>query len=189
MLGQIVVANYSCHDGTNGSGLLSCDGSAPSGQPVDTSTVGTHTFTVTATSTDGQRTQRTIAYHVDRPTNQFTIKRISSGRNGQQTLLINVPGPGEIDLLETAWLSQRAHATALLRPAPGRFVLARTNVRVSAAGTIGITIRPNTRGQQLVDRLSGPITVRLWASYTPRNGTQRNIAIYGLPIAGPHHGN
>jgi len=45
---QVVAADYACTDEPGGSGLASCKGDVASGAAIDTSTVGDHTFTVTA---------------------------------------------------------------------------------------------------------------------------------------------
>jgi Tol biopolymer transport system component len=45
---QVVAADYTCTDEPDGSGLASCNGDVASGAAIDTSTVGDHTFTVTA---------------------------------------------------------------------------------------------------------------------------------------------
>jgi hypothetical protein len=47
-------ADYSCSDTPSGSGIDSCVGSLPAGAPLDTSTVGTKTFSVTATDVAGR---------------------------------------------------------------------------------------------------------------------------------------
>lgn len=66
-LGQTVVAGYSCADGTDGPGIASCIGSVARGAHVDTSAAGTHTFTVTATSADGQKATKSVSYTVLAP--------------------------------------------------------------------------------------------------------------------------
>jgi hypothetical protein len=55
--GQVVNADYSCSPGAGSAlkpGVAGCSGPVPSGSPLDTSTVGAHTFVVIATDTDGQ---------------------------------------------------------------------------------------------------------------------------------------
>ena len=65
--GQTVAADYSCSAGGNGGVLQSCAGPVPNGTPIDTATTGRHTFTVTATDTDGQTASTTSAYTVIGP--------------------------------------------------------------------------------------------------------------------------
>jgi hypothetical protein len=63
-LGQHVVAAYSCADQEGGSGLASCDGTVPSGMPVDTSSFGQHSFEVRASDHAGNTTSREVTYTV-----------------------------------------------------------------------------------------------------------------------------
>jgi X-Pro dipeptidyl-peptidase len=65
-LNSTVAASYSCDD--DASGVASCDGTVPSGQPIDTSSPGPHTFTVTARDLAGNTNTRTINYTVAGPT-------------------------------------------------------------------------------------------------------------------------
>ena len=63
-LGASVTAAYSCADETGGSGLASCAGPVASGSPIDTSSPGVHTFTVTATDEAGNPASQTVGYIV-----------------------------------------------------------------------------------------------------------------------------
>jgi hypothetical protein len=60
--GQVVRAAYGCTAATPG--LPACTGSVPSGSAVDTSTIGAHTFTVTAADGFGVTSTATQAYTV-----------------------------------------------------------------------------------------------------------------------------
>jgi trimeric autotransporter adhesin len=62
-----VDASYSCAEGAAGPGLSSCIGTDANGAAIDTSTVGTHSVTVTATSSDGESTPVTVSYAVTAP--------------------------------------------------------------------------------------------------------------------------
>ena len=66
--GSVVNANYSCAPGANGgalrAGTAGCSGPVANGSSIDTATVGSHTFAVTATDTDGQTATTTVHYTV-----------------------------------------------------------------------------------------------------------------------------
>ncbi|WP_406183324.1 OmpL47-type beta-barrel domain-containing protein [Streptomyces sp. NBC_01006] len=63
---QSVTASYTCTDAT--SGVASCVGTVPNGSPVDTSTLGSHTFTVNAkdvaTNPATKSVNYTVAYRI-----------------------------------------------------------------------------------------------------------------------------
>jgi hypothetical protein len=60
-LNQKLPARYFCSDA---GGVQTCSGPSPNGGAVDTTTVGTHTFTVTATDFAGHTSTRTVSYVV-----------------------------------------------------------------------------------------------------------------------------
>jgi hypothetical protein len=64
----VVTADYACEDESGGSSLAGCEGDAPTGLPIDTTTLGTHVFTVNAADNAGNTTSVTHAYTVQRPT-------------------------------------------------------------------------------------------------------------------------
>ena len=190
MRGQVVDAGFGCVEGAGGPGLASCVGTVAAGQAINTTGVGAHTFTVTATSKDGQSTSRTVSYTVALPDNRFAITGVHARPNGRVSFTLRVPGPGVADVLETAWNDNFARSAALLGPAARRFVFARKHLRASGAGATRVTVAPNTRGKRLVAGHRYAVLIRLWVSYTPTNGTQRDIGLYGVRITHPkhHHG-
>jgi hypothetical protein len=68
-VGQAVDSSFTCSEGTGGPGIASCldQSGQSSGAAIDTSTIGLHTFTVTATSNDGQTGSESSAYTVLAP--------------------------------------------------------------------------------------------------------------------------
>jgi hypothetical protein len=58
-------ASYTCSDG--GSGIASCEGSAPNGASLDTSTLGEHTLSVAASDHAGNSSSHTVHYTVVEP--------------------------------------------------------------------------------------------------------------------------
>jgi endonuclease G, mitochondrial len=61
-LNQTVLAGYNCAD--SGSGIQSCTGTTANGATVDTSSVGTKTFTVTAVDRAGNQSTQIVTYNV-----------------------------------------------------------------------------------------------------------------------------
>jgi Tol biopolymer transport system component len=62
--GQSVAADFLCQDETGGSGLASCTGPVLNGAPIDTATVGSHSFSVTATDNAGNSATATNTYNI-----------------------------------------------------------------------------------------------------------------------------
>jgi hypothetical protein len=61
--GQVVNAIYSCTH-AEGVGLSSCTGTVANGAPIDTSSIGSHNFTVEAEDTDGVTASESVTYTV-----------------------------------------------------------------------------------------------------------------------------
>ena len=64
-LGERVLAAYSCADQAGGSGVASCEGTVANGEPIDTSSFGTHTFEVHAADGAGNPASVTVTYSVE----------------------------------------------------------------------------------------------------------------------------
>ena len=178
--GELVRARYSCLEGAGGPGIASCTGPVANGRPIDTSTVGHHSFTVTATSQDGQTSTSTASYTVRLANNHFTVSHLQVHRDGIVTLLIKVPGRGTIDVLETASKRSLACVAARQGPAPGRCVFARARRIAHRAGTLKLRVIPTTRGKRLLRLHSYRVTLRLSVGYTPAGGKERTQGFDGL---------
>lgn len=182
-LGQAVAAAYACQDGPSGPGISACEGPVGNGANLDTSTPGTHSFAVTATSLDGQSTTKSVPYTVALPIDHLVTRpHLNAHADGRLVVVIRVPGSGRVDILVTAWKDNLAHAAQLLNPAPGRFVFARAAATTSTATTLRILIHPNRKGRSLVKHHRHRVTLRLWVTYTPTNGRPRSIGYYGLHL-------
>ncbi len=178
--GQNVPAAFGCTEGPSGPGISTCAGNPPDGSDIDTTTPGTHTFTVTATSADGQSSTESVTYTVLASNDEAAKFKVLA--NGTFIVTANVPGPGRVDVLVTAWNDNLATTARLLNPAPHRFAYARAHGIANRARTLKITVKPNARGRRLVASHSYRITLRVWISYTPRGGSQRNIGYYNVHL-------
>ena len=176
-LGQRVLASYSCKDDANGPGIQSCLGPVATGTPVDTSTPGLHTFTVTAASHDGLTSVRSVTYTVV-PINHFTFTAPKVRPNGSFVLSLKLPGPGTVDVLVTAAQGKAAREALILQPARGQFVFARAHQTTRRSGPLRIAVTPNSRGSSLVKHHRHPATLRLLVTYTPTGGTPLTTATY-----------
>jgi hypothetical protein len=90
--GQTVLASYSCQHPAGAPGIASCTATVSDGAPIDTAAPGQHTFTLTATSKDGQSTVKTVTYTILPPSTHITIQHVASRPNGVITLQVKVPG-------------------------------------------------------------------------------------------------
>ena len=128
--------------------------------------------------------QRALAERfIANPINRFAVSDVHALRDGGITFRIRAPSDGRVDVLLTAWNDNLAR-TAVLEPAPRRFVFARAAVAVTA-GARSIVVRPNSRGQKLVAHPRYGVTLRFWVSYTPLGGRARSQGFYGLRLKGP----
>ena len=193
-LGDSVPTAFSCQDAADGPGISSCaDSNGETGSPgrLQTGDPGTFAYAVTATSEDGLNASATIHYTVlgrplapgvpsaSAPNNRFRIGSIATRANGVATVRGVFPGPGRVDVLETAWFSNEALVAAdakvaFLQPAVGRFVFSRARFTVRRAGTLQAVVSPNARGRRLMQHHSYRVTTRLWLTFTPSGGRSRS---------------
>ena len=116
------------------------------------------------------------------PTTGFVVSRIRTFRDGRVGFAVTLPGPGTVDVLETAWNDNLATIAELPQPAAHRFAFARMETTAQHAGTIPLSVRPNARGQLLVHHHTYRVTLRLWVTYTAPGARPRTHGFYGLPL-------
>jgi hypothetical protein len=115
------------------------------------------------------------------PSTTFTVSNIKVSPTGAVSFAATVPGPGQIEVLETAWRADEAKAaTVQLQPAPGRFVFSRLHTVAPGGGTLPVTVMPNSRGAQLVAHHTHTVRIRLWVTYQPPGGASVSHGFYGL---------
>ena len=118
---------------------------------------------------------------VERWIHAFAVTHVRASADGTLTAWVVAPGPGRIDVLETAWDDNVARI-ALLQPAKNRIVFARGRATATTAGIIPLSVMPNRRGRFLVSHHRYRVTLRLWVTYSPVGGGARSRGIYGLHL-------
>jgi methionine-rich copper-binding protein CopC len=104
VLGQTVSTSFSCSEGDQGPGLSSCTdnhGASSGVGNLDTSHIGTFTYSVTATSSDGLQGQASITYTVKSPPPTVTV----SGPN-QNGWMDNDPATVNLQAADPGGLAQ-----------------------------------------------------------------------------------
>ncbi|NNF66112.1 MAG: VCBS repeat-containing protein [Gammaproteobacteria bacterium] len=94
--GVTVFADYFCDDEYLGSGVASCFGSIPAGDPIDTSVVGAYTFTVTATDNSGNFTIVNYAYTVQPLSNDDFVNALPLAGAGGEVIASNTGTTKEV---------------------------------------------------------------------------------------------
>lgn len=64
---EVVNADFDCDDNALGSGIDTCVGTVADGDPINTATLGSKTFRVTATDLAGNKKTKTVRYRVVNP--------------------------------------------------------------------------------------------------------------------------
>jgi hypothetical protein len=169
-------ARFECVDGANAPGISSCDGTVRSGAPIDTSSLGTHGFTVTALSRSGESTIRTVHYTVKLPANRIVADRPSLNADGRGAVGVTVPGPGRLSGVETAWPANQREPRA-----GHQTVLSRGALIVKRAGKVTLHLAPGAVGRRLLAGSHGRrLRLRLAITFVPTGGTARQVSASGL---------
>jgi uncharacterized repeat protein (TIGR01451 family) len=171
---QKVIAKFTCEEAANGPGLSSCFGTVDdssanlsSGSRVTTSVAGSHTFTVTAISDDGEVTTDTVSYAV-RPDNRFKVSHVQATTSGQVSFRVKVPGRGKINVLESV---------------RGVAKFAQKTLTRSGAGSFHVNVSPDSRGAAALAADPDGVVIRLVVKYTPKGGVARKVVVAGIRVA------
>jgi hypothetical protein len=171
--GQALNSWYLCTDGTGGPGLTSCadQNAQGSGAPIDTSTLGSHTFTVTATSQDGQTSSNSVTYRV---VPAPVVSHVVAHRGGVVTLEVTVYSPGTVDVLSTAAfrsfaLSADTLAADVVHPPNGSFVFGSAHLVAYHQQTLQVRV-PLSQAGELLLRDHAHATLQLLVLYSGYRG-------------------
>jgi len=132
----------------------------------DPAATSSETITVPAAAV----TQATVPPTVVVVSNAFSIAHVRAGKNGVVRFSLTLPGPGTLDILETAAdsLAKRA-AAGLLKPGAGQFSFGSQTLAAHGKGTIAVTVKPDARGRRAL-RSHRHITIDLRIEYAPTGG-------------------
>jgi hypothetical protein len=180
-LGQVVDASYSCQDPAGGMGIASCAGPVATGSPVDTSTPGTHSFTVTATDVNGLTAATTNTYTVlpAVPTVaqvKAALSRVLTPRgkaamigrllkHGGYSFSFTAPSAGRL-VIRWYLVRKGAHVAKAKKPV----LVASANVVLHKAGKATIKVSLTGKGRKLLKHAKR-IKLIAKATFTPAGGT------------------
>jgi probable HAF family extracellular repeat protein len=140
-LGEDVTVSYDCTDG--GSGVTSCSGPMASGDKLDTTSVGQHTFTVQASDRAGNVISRSYVYRVVYDFGGFfspvdnlpTLNTVNAGR--AVPVKFSLSGDQGLDILAAGYPASQRISCDSTAPVD-------TIEETVAAGASGLTYDPGT---------------------------------------------
>jgi hypothetical protein len=169
-LGQSVAARYSCLATGSGSSLKSCVGTVPAGRRINTRTLGTHSFSVSATNGEGSSITETVTYNVIHTSNRFFVTAVRAGRSGAARLRVTLPGPGSVKAVATAW-------NAAPHGSRKRIVYAFTRLAVRRGGRVFITLAPAAAGRALLRIRGARPMLSVVVAYPPTGARSRVLRL------------
>lgn len=174
-LGQVVGARYSCRAPASGPALKSCVGTVRAGHRINTRTLGTHIFSVSATNDHGASTTETVSYTVIPTSNRFVVTAVRAGRAGVARLRLTLPGPGSVKVAATAWNAARGASRR-------RVIYGVTRVGARRAGPVLIAVAPSASGRALLRLPGARPVISLQVIYTPTGAKPRAVRLGPLRL-------
>jgi hypothetical protein len=167
-LGHAVAARYSCAATATGPALESCVGTVPAGHRINTRTLGAHSFSVSATNDQGESTTETVTYKVVPTTNRFVVVRLRAAASGEARLGLNLPGPGSVRVVATAWNAAAG--------ASGRHLSYGTASQgARRGGPLELVLEPTPAGRALLGTRGARPVIALTVTYKPTGARPRVV--------------
>ena len=172
-LGQSVATSFTCSEGAGGPGLSSCDDSSGvitvggGAGRLNTSTLGLQTYTVTATSSDGQTGVNSVTYRVV-PAPNATISSPATGGSYAQGQVVPTSffcaegpyGPGLVSCVDSVGTTTSAGGTGSLdtsTPGQHTYSVTATSYDGDAVTTsIAYSVRPSAAPSSCSAPAGGP---------------------------------
>jgi hypothetical protein len=163
VLGDTASTSFLCTEAPTGPGLASCTDSnrqtAPTGR-LKTTSLGSHTYTVTATSKDGQSAAATITYTVVAPPTITIRSTRASVTGGRASIILACRGlagrtcRGSVSLTMriTQKVPRRIHGHRRIVTVTKTIVLARASYLLATNNQHQVAIRLSHGGVQMLDR-------------------------------------
>ena len=151
---QVVNASYSCTDPDGAADLASCSGPVASGAAIDTSTTGSHTFTVSASDQAGNKASKTVTYTVTGPPHVSLESKRFSGKAALVTLACASSGSsceGKVTLRYTETVVKVKHGKTQRHKVT--VVLGSAKYSLSPGQSATIKVALNRTGRRLLKRL------------------------------------
>jgi hypothetical protein len=168
--GAVVRPTYSCTQPVDPTALSDCSAAdelgtnVASGGRLDTKVPGSHTLTVSATSSDGLVTTQEIDYTV-LPDNRFTLTKLGGKANGTVSFVLTLPGAGTVSVRELA----------------GHRTFGTYSGHISGARALRVTVKPSPAAKSL---LAGGHAQRIavQVTFAPKGGVKHTLTRHGVRV-------